>query len=389
MIFRQTVYRWLQTGATSSLDTASTYSRQMLPFIRWAEEKGLVVENTKAEDLTGFMRYAQDKLGWAGVTLDSRMSLVRRFYNWCIEEGLVKGNPAARRKLPTIIVADAQRVPFLEEQHERVLNVIRITADVADYWEPACIIGWHTGLRCSDVACLRWNQVSFDDGMIRVTPRKTRRLKKALEIPMTDELTEMLLTVKNRPVVGLRKQAAVDSCLEKLWPAANNEGAGETPTPPGISDDRAEVDASILGVRSQAGVPLLGQGSITCQSGPSDLNGLVSSTGLVRCASSPVANLEPDRQFVLPVMHEIYEHSRPVLPMEFRVICDAAGLPEHSFHSYRHGFVSRLLNQGVGHLVIASMTGHSLEQIETYAHVSADAKRAALGIMNRKKAIAV
>lgn len=63
---------------------------------------------------------------------------------------------------------------------------------------------------------------------------------------------------------------------------------------------------------------------------------------------------------------------------EFRILCDNIGLPNHSFHSFRHGFVTRLLNAGVDSLIISSITGQSLAIIQEYAHISNDAKHEAL-----------
>ncbi|MFA6240412.1 MAG: tyrosine-type recombinase/integrase [Candidatus Hydrogenedentales bacterium] len=60
-------------------------------------------------------------------------------------------------------------------------------------------------------------------------------------------------------------------------------------------------------------------------------------------------------------------------------LCGRAGLsPKHRFHSLRHGFATRLLNNGVDSLTVSAMTGQSLMVLQRYVHVSLDAKRAAL-----------
>lgn len=83
--------------------------------------------------------------------------------------------------------------------------------------------------------------------------------------------------------------------------------------------------------------------------------------------------------FVLPLMCAIYTGPfTQVLVGQFRHICDDAGLKEHSFHSFRHGFVSRLVNAGVDPITIGSMTGQTIEQIQEYSHVSPQAKVNAL-----------
>lgn len=83
-------------------------------------------------------------------------------------------------------------------------------------------------------------------------------------------------------------------------------------------------------------------------------------------------------EFVDPeARHDYYAHRREMLK-DFRFFCDRCGLPEHSFHSYRHGFVTRLLNAGIDAVIIADMTGHTLEMIRGYAHISTEAKASAL-----------
>ena len=73
-----------------------------------------------------------------------------------------------------------------------------------------------------------------------------------------------------------------------------------------------------------------------------------------------------------------YKNYRRALIGEFRDACDACGLVKHSFHSFRHGFVTRLLNAGVDSIIISSITGQTIEQIQEYSHVSLSAKAAAM-----------
>lgn len=80
--------------------------------------------------------------------------------------------------------------------------------------------------------------------------------------------------------------------------------------------------------------------------------------------------------YVMPMFHG--HRLAEVHSGYFRSMADEAGLPEHSFHSFRHGFVTRLINAGVDPVIIASMTGQSMEMIQRYAHVSPEAQRAAL-----------
>lgn len=90
-------------------------------------------------------------------------------------------------------------------------------------------------------------------------------------------------------------------------------------------------------------------------------------------------------EYILPAMHDLYERNRQALPNEFRKICDAAGLPKHSFHSLRRGFITRLLEAGVDAILVASMTGQTLDVLKGYAKIGNEAKLRALEKANQKE----
>ena len=86
-------------------------------------------------------------------------------------------------------------------------------------------------------------------------------------------------------------------------------------------------------------------------------------------------------KLVFPWMYLIWSQpsQRTLLAYQFRWILREAKIPrEYSFHSYRHAFISRLLNAGVDVKIIQSMTGQSLRVLYDYVTVTPDAQRAAL-----------
>lgn len=83
--------------------------------------------------------------------------------------------------------------------------------------------------------------------------------------------------------------------------------------------------------------------------------------------------------FIIPDMMGYYTVNPSKLNHQFTKITTAAKVnPLTTFHSYRHAFVSRLLDAGIEPIVIASMTGQTVKQIEEYAHISIEAKARAL-----------
>ena len=91
-----------------------------------------------------------------------------------------------------------------------------------------------------------------------------------------------------------------------------------------------------------------------------------------------MATRSPERTHVLPMMAFNYVNARAMMAMQFSRLCKRCGLAGYSFHSFRHGFVSRLVNGGIDPIIIGSMTGQSVAQIKAYAHVNRAARRDAL-----------
>jgi integrase len=100
------------------------------------------------------------------------------------------------------------------------------------------------------------------------------------------------------------------------------------------------------------------------------------------------AERRPDTNFILPMMNFLYRTSRGALCGQFSDSCERAGLPNHTFHSFRHGFVTRLINAGVHPVIIGSMTGQGIKMIQHYSHVDGKARTVALATARRALEIA-
>ncbi|HEU4343702.1 MAG TPA: tyrosine-type recombinase/integrase [Candidatus Binatia bacterium] len=90
-------------------------------------------------------------------------------------------------------------------------------------------------------------------------------------------------------------------------------------------------------------------------------------------------NRDPKKPYVLPSMAWQAEDHYRWQSAEFGQICKKAGLVGYSFKSFRHAFVTRLLNAGVDARVIGSITGQSVQTVYKYTrHVTLAAKVMAL-----------
>lgn len=227
-------------------------------------------------------------------TVKERIKITRYVLDFAVRQKVIQSNPLNNKKdLPKIKCQKVERVPFIHSEYLRVAEEARNAQKYHSWWVTAITIGWHTGIRVSDVASLEWEKnVIFGKQWLKVWPKKKANVEECLTIPMDLDLFNHLLALYN--------------------------------------------------------------------------------------------NREDDRPHVLPQMYFQYYQEPREIDRTFRKICDAVGLHEHTFHSLRHGFVSRLLNNGVDCLIISSLTGQSLSQIKAYAHVSIEAKIAALHAVAQK-----
>jgi integrase len=86
--------------------------------------------------------------------------------------------------------------PFTDAECKMIINAAK------EPWKSAAIIAYHTGLRQKDIFELRWNNINGN--IITVTPAKTSRHGKAVQIPIHSELSKYLSTLprKNQRVLG-------------------------------------------------------------------------------------------------------------------------------------------------------------------------------------------
>lgn len=86
---------------------------------------------------------------------------------------------------------------------------------------------------------------------------------------------------------------------------------------------------------------------------------------------------EADETYVLPLMQQAYTVCRKQLVDEFQTIRDRAGV-KGSFHSFRHGFMTRMVAKNVNPALIASCCGVGIARVLTYTRVGIETKRDAL-----------
>lgn len=79
---------------------------------------------------------------------------------------------------------------FTQGQVEALLKI----AD--NEWKGVILLGFYCGFRLGDAVSLRWKDVDLNTGWISITPEKTRRLEKRVQIPIHPELHDYLISLE-------------------------------------------------------------------------------------------------------------------------------------------------------------------------------------------------
>lgn len=170
---------------TCAWSTWSSYKGAVLKFERFVTE-----ENIREIGAQAVMRYFL-KLNAQGISKGTAMKdkkVLNLFFSWLVRMGYMEHNPAS--VIPDRSLQEPpKRVKAITEREYEALRIASIGLEV----HYVIVCAWHTGMRFSDVCCLKWADVDLVNGVISVTPVKTkRRSRKMAIIPIHPQLGEML-----------------------------------------------------------------------------------------------------------------------------------------------------------------------------------------------------
>ena len=153
--------------------TVAAYRRDLERFSEDLCQQDITAPGQAAEhDIRRFIARLH-RQGLGARSIQRLLSAIRSFYRWLMKEGLARGNPAAQvrapkavRKLPGTLDTDA------------VARLLDIPDDdpLAVRDKAIMELFYSSGLRLSELASLRWDQVDTASGLVTVTGKgnKTR-----------------------------------------------------------------------------------------------------------------------------------------------------------------------------------------------------------------------
>ena len=207
---------WLANKKSSH--APSTWERYRKPVEDFIANLGsraaLPLRAATSKDIRKF-RDEQRAAGRAAATVNFSHKALASAFEAAKRQAYIEANPChAIDYLPTH-EEKVEKGTFTAKEVSALLRAVN-----SRDWKGVILVGYYTGLRLSDCLSLTWASVDLQARVLKVTPKKTARTGKKLEIPMSPDLEDFLLA---HPV-GKSKSDPVFPSLAKLS-VGGNRGA--------------------------------------------------------------------------------------------------------------------------------------------------------------------
>ena len=223
---------WLRRKARdSSKATMARYKSHTSAFLAWLgdERRHKPMESVTPAHVRQWRESLQDA-GRAGKTVLSYVKDLGAIYRAAMREGVVSFNPCGTA-ITDIDTSDSHsRTNFQDAEFEAIL-----AAAPSEEWRGMILVAAFTGLRLRDAASLSWESVDLASKKISLIPRKGRKGKRMVHIPIHPDLLAYLLAA---PVANDSPAAPVFPRLAKT--SVNGQA--------GLSDTFTEVIMAAAGV---------------------------------------------------------------------------------------------------------------------------------------------
>jgi integrase len=173
---------------TRSPKTAGDYEERLARFSKYMHGRDF----SRQLAVAFLLSLKEKEFGEASISL--HQATMKSFFAWMKLNGHIAQNffevnaiPAYRSKMrPDSFV-------FTEHEYNCIKAAcLKIQNPEHLFWHDAIVCAWNTGLRLHDIAYLERETVNLAERKITITPNKTKRYAKTLEIPVLPELHAML-----------------------------------------------------------------------------------------------------------------------------------------------------------------------------------------------------
>jgi len=164
-------FAYLENERGLSARTVAAYRRDLGQLLQFLGEEGIDVPAQVTQHHIRALIAKRHRQGLGGKSLQRMLSAIRSLFRWMLREGLAEHNPAtpvrapkSGRHLPATLDADS------------IGQLLEIPCDTPLAIRDKAIMElfYSSGLRLSELAGLRWDQLDLGSGMVTVTGKGNR-----------------------------------------------------------------------------------------------------------------------------------------------------------------------------------------------------------------------
>lgn len=201
---------WLERGL--SANTLSAYQTDLRHFALWLESRALGLLETERADIQQYLalQYEEGKKSRSSARL---LSTLRQFFHYCLREGLSKQDPTERIDAPSI----GRPLPKSMSEHEVEALLLAPDTNTPEGFRDRAMLEllYATGLRVTELVTLRPDQLSLNQGVVRVMGKGSKERL----VPMGEEALDWVA----RFIPGARRELLGLRTSEALFPTRRGE----------------------------------------------------------------------------------------------------------------------------------------------------------------------
>lgn len=248
--------RELSEGGEAQKNAVEGRARQFAEFVRKLKGRDVLLSQVGVKEIQAFYDTLQDSKS----TFRRREGELKRLFREYTPLGVRTPFEARKKKdlpkRPEHIQEDSEqhRTPFSPEELKRIF-----AAAEGSRIYPLIVLAAGTGLRKGDLCTLEWASVDFKAGMLRLMPRKTRKHRKEVVVPMAPSVERVLRSantigkyvfpeIASLYLSGNTGEQALRRELKEILTRALDEGEAEEAGAPAL-DEAAAAQAYVKCVK--------------------------------------------------------------------------------------------------------------------------------------------
>jgi integrase len=168
--------------ASSAKEAVRLFDKKVKP--HW---KGRSLDSIRRRDVLDLLGHVRDD--GAPVTANRVLALVRKFFNWCVEQEFLETSPANNVRQPT---AETSRDRFLSD--DEISLVWRASGGILPPFRQLIRLLILTGQRRGEVASMLWSEISADQLLWSLPKAKTKN-GRAHIVPLSEAAQSEILSL--------------------------------------------------------------------------------------------------------------------------------------------------------------------------------------------------